>query len=847
MSDGRAGDGSKARRLRSDEYTVGWICALPTELAAARAMFDEEYQPLDRDMRDPNIYSFGRMGVHNVVVACLPAGNRGTNSAAAVANNLGRTFDSLQFGLMVGIGGGVPSPEADIRLGDVVVSQPFETYGGVVQYDFGEHTWEGFRRTGYLNSPPRLLLNAVSQLQANHLAGDIRLAEHLEKLRRLPVFHRESAGPDILFHPTYNHKRGLWCESCRVDMQLPRPARSHVEPVVHYGLIASGNQDMKDGVQRDRVSKELGGVLCFEMEAAGLMNHFPCLIIRGISDYADSHKNTRWQGYSAGTAAACAKELLLMIPRTDPGTRAYIPFPRNPRFVGRTSQLQQLAQKLLHNEECRQMALVGLGGVGKTQVALEFAYQVKQEHAERGRSVFWLPAVSMESFEQACREIARTLGIPSEKDDDIKVVVKQHLSTKKAGVWLIILDNADDIGLLTGSKGSWGILHYLPQSEDGLSVYTTRTRDVPLSLGVANVIDVDAMDKQEAKELLQMSLMRKELLNDDASVDKFLDELTYLPLALSQAAAYLNKIEKISIADYLGMLQSTQVADVLSREFVNIQRYSGSSNAVATTWLVSFNQIRTNDLLAGDLLAFMSCIESKAIPRAILPALESRFKMEDAIGTLTDYAFVSPRKDQDMYDLHRLVHLAAGDWLRIQGLTAEKTREAIQHIATIFHTDNWDQRNVWRAYIPHAVKVLGSSEGKELAERYELCLWIGRCLQTDGRVPEAQANGQVGKAVTLLEHVVAVRERVLAEDHPDRPASQNNLASAYQANGQASLAYVKQAMAGAALSAEAGAVNGGEDARHGSVRSTVGGSGSQVASAPTWWRTITTSEEEQEE
>ncbi|KAJ3334171.1 hypothetical protein HDU93_008096, partial [Gonapodya sp. JEL0774] len=320
MSDGH---GSKARRLRSDEYTVGWICALPTELAAARAMFDEEYQPLDRDKRDPNIYSFGRIGVHNVVVACLPAGNRGTNSAATVANNLGRTFDSLQFGLMVGIGGGVPSPEADIRLGDVVVSQPFETYGGVVQYDFGEHTSEGFRRKGYLNSPPRLLLNAVSQIQANHLAGDIRLAEHLEKLRRLPVFNRETAGPDILFHPTYNHERGHHtCGSCNPIMQVTsRPDRMGVDPVVHYGLIASGNQDMKDGVQRDKASKELGGVLCFEMEAAGLMNHFPCLIIRGISDYADSHKNTNWQGYAAGTSAACAKELLLGIPRADPGTR----------------------------------------------------------------------------------------------------------------------------------------------------------------------------------------------------------------------------------------------------------------------------------------------------------------------------------------------------------------------------------------------------------------------------------------------------------------------------------------------------------------------------------------------
>lgn len=83
---------------------------------------------------------------------------------------------------------------------------------------------------------------------------------------------------------------------------------------IYYGTIASGNQVMRDGSTRDRVSAEFGGVLCFEMEAAGLMNSFPCLVIRGICDYADSHKNKMWQAYAAGTAAACAKEVLSVLP-----------------------------------------------------------------------------------------------------------------------------------------------------------------------------------------------------------------------------------------------------------------------------------------------------------------------------------------------------------------------------------------------------------------------------------------------------------------------------------------------------------------------------------------------------
>src|ERR1700761_17531 len=155
------------QRLERDDYTVGWICALPVELAAAQEMLDEEYGDLKQDEHDENIYSLGRIGEHNVVIVCLPAGLIGNNPAAVVATQMRATFKSLRFGLMVGIGGGVPSAETDIRLGDVVVSQPYKGHGGVIQYDFGKATPSGFERTGFLNSPPKILLGAVSKLQAN--------------------------------------------------------------------------------------------------------------------------------------------------------------------------------------------------------------------------------------------------------------------------------------------------------------------------------------------------------------------------------------------------------------------------------------------------------------------------------------------------------------------------------------------------------------------------------------------------------------------------------------------------------------------------------------------------------
>jgi nucleoside phosphorylase len=299
------------------DYTVGWVCALPIELAAVVEMLDEEHHGLPQDRNDTNLYTYGRIGEHNVVIACLPAGQMGTNSAAAVAVQMKFKFVSIRFGLMVGIGAGVPSAETDIRLGDVVVSLPHMQHGGVVQYDFGKTGPSGCTRTGSLNAPPTVLLNALAKLRANHLRHRSKLSVYLSKLNHLSEFAYENAGPDFLFESSYNHVEGPTCDQCSKDRLVGRASRGSQEIVVHYGTIASGNQVMRDSVARDRLSSELGGILCFEMEAAGLMNSFPCLIIRGICDYADSHKNKKWQPYAAATAAACAKELLLLIPSAE--------------------------------------------------------------------------------------------------------------------------------------------------------------------------------------------------------------------------------------------------------------------------------------------------------------------------------------------------------------------------------------------------------------------------------------------------------------------------------------------------------------------------------------------------
>jgi nucleoside phosphorylase len=303
-----------------DSYNVGIICALDVEKAAVEATLDEEHVGVEKLAGDDNVYSFGRIGVHNVVIACLPAGVMGKASATAVAKDMMRSFP-IKAGLMVGICGGVWSEKTDVRLGDVIVSQPDGMHGGVVQWDYGKMEKDGvFRRTGTLNKPPRPLLGAVQALKAKHRRKGSEVPRHLEEmLVNNPVmameYGHQGQEHDELFEASYSHPSGDTCDQCDRSRLVQRlPKRKDDQPKIHYGNIASGDEVVKDGPTRDRIAKE-EGILCFEMEAAGLMDAFPCVVIRGVCDYADSHKNKRWQPYASAMAACYAKELLGVVER----------------------------------------------------------------------------------------------------------------------------------------------------------------------------------------------------------------------------------------------------------------------------------------------------------------------------------------------------------------------------------------------------------------------------------------------------------------------------------------------------------------------------------------------------
>ncbi|WZH40899.1 uncharacterized protein QYS62_001837 [Fusarium acuminatum] len=498
----------------------------------------------------------------------------GKVNAATVASNCGKSFPGIKLALVVGICGVVPFglTNDEIVLGDVIISN------GVIQYDFGRQLPGHFVRKDTLSDVPGRpnleIRGVLAKLKALRHRRQLsaKIADYLDVLRQDRDLHAEYPGSteDRLFEASYRHTdyqkscEQLGCNGGLVSRTRLQIAEVSPLPAVHFGLMASGDAVMKSGEDRDRIAAA-EGIIAFEMEGAGVWDSFPCIIIKGACDYADSHKSKAWQRYAAATAAACAKAFLS----------------------------------------------------------------------------FWVPS-----------------------------------STQ----------------------------------------------------------------------------------------------------AITQAAAYMNE-NQIPLTEYLQLFENTDRdrIELLSAEFQDDTRYEQTQDPVATTWFISFNQIRRANELASRILMFLAYVEPKAVPQSMLPEGESQQQLTQAIGTLCGYRFLDRRESSEIFDIHSLVHLATRSWVAENESGKEQRQAAIARLRQIFPTDDWENREVWRQYLPHAIKLLRCPEDSWNDERCELGYWVGRCLHVDGRVTEA---------VELLEHVVQIQETTLAEDHPSRLASQHALAGVYEANGQ---------------------------------------------------------------
>ncbi|CAI0654807.1 unnamed protein product, partial [Colletotrichum noveboracense] len=531
-------------------YTVGWICAVTAESVAAQAFLDEEHRgPRHVSQHDNNSYVLGCIGSHNVVIAALPEGEYGTTSAATVAKDMLHSFPNVRIGLMVGIGGGAPSQKHDIRLGDIVVSKPGDGDGGVFQYDFGKTIQNcSFQATGFLNQPLVLLRTALATLRATYEMKGHQLVEdvnkNLKKIKKRSKYKQPDPASDRLYkshvvHPS-NSPDGcdIACGSDTADL-ITRPKRDEedLDPAIHYGLIASGNQLMKDARIRDKLAAERD-VLCFEMEAAGLMNHFPCLVIRGICDYSDLHKNKAWQGFAAMMAAAL-KDLKLDKAEDLSVARSphfLVPFTSDPDFVKRSDIWAWIEERYAGPES--RFALVGMGGFGKSQMAIQFAHRL---HATSPKnSIFWVHSSTRATFEQSYRAIADVLALPRRHDPDVNILalVRDWLQQEDVSPWLMIIDNADDVKMLLSKDANETYLSYLPKRENSKILITSRSWDAAdkLTGNGKMIFRVPTMEEAQALQLFHKKVGRD--VNEAASLS-LIKTLDYVPLAVNQAAAYI--------------------------------------------------------------------------------------------------------------------------------------------------------------------------------------------------------------------------------------------------------------------------------------------------------------------
>ncbi|KAH7061027.1 kinesin light chain 1, partial [Paraphoma chrysanthemicola] len=444
-----------------------------------------------------------------------------------------------------------------------------------------------------------------------------------------------------------------------------------------------------------------------------------------------------------------------------------LPFPRNELFVGREEQLRSLEQSLLPSNTHRRMTIYGLGGCGKSALALEFAYRALVRHARQ--MVFWVPAISQESFELAYREIGVRLGVPGITEDnaDIRMLVKNALSSESLGDWLMVVDNADDSGVLLGTTDndamSTRLSDYLPHSSNGTILFTTRSRKVARDLTPNSVLELNDMSEAEAKQLLARRLTKRALLDDETAVDELLAILTYLPLAIAQAAAFINN-NNVSVSGYISLFQHTGTgSELFSERFEDPSRYREMDSTVAKTWHISFDQIQRQDRLAADYLSFMACIDRVDIPQSLLPPGNSLVQQVKALGTLAGYAFITERQqtahelDQErFFDMHRLVHMASAWWLDGHNERATWAGRAVARLEELVPYGGHERKEVWTPYLSHAIYVAGLSDTVENAARASLLDRVGRCQVT---------LGQYSAAGTTHQRALSLREKSLGKKH----------------------------------------------------------------------------------
>ncbi|MCJ1251979.1 hypothetical protein MMC30_009217 [Trapelia coarctata] len=515
-------------------------------------------------------------------------------------------------------------------------------------------------------------------------------------------------------------------------------------------------------------------------------------------------------------------------PETSPKPSAVVPFTRDADFVERSEIFDQVQQKCAAPGS--RTALVGLGGVGKSQLAIEFAYRTQERSPETW--VFWVHASNAARFKQSYRDIASCVKAYGRQNPKMNILQLVHdwLRNERKGKWVLILDNVDDISYLFEAQSAFQdgqtnelegkngqpLIRYLPRCPNGSILITTRNKLAALKLvEERDIIVVEPMKPADALTLLQKKLGNQDNSNE---VSKLAALLEFMPLAIVQAAAYISQQRpRYSVQQYLEDFRKSdgKKASLLNYEGGQLRRDWEAKNSIITTWQISFDHIRQIRQSAADLLSLMSLFDRQGIsealvrnrveiktsnqfqhkrrPRAIRYIIrvfdrnsksqeaheensEHADEFENDLLMLRNYSFISVTEDRTTFEMHALVQLAMRKWLEASGQLEKWRQQFVRNLCAEFPTGEYENWERCQALFPHAKSAAAQQpEGQRSLRDWASILYKAAWY--------AWRMGDGVEAEKMSVQVVRVRRKMLGKKHEDTLEGIAMLGLAYNLRG----------------------------------------------------------------
>lgn len=407
--------------------------------------------------------------------------------------------------------------------------------------------------------------------------------------------------------------------------------------------------------------------------------------------------------------------------------------------------------------------------------------------------MFWVHSSNITRFDQAYREIARKLKLPRFNDPDINTleVVMEWLADEGNGPWLMVLDNADDMEVLFGTHAQASsrqsrrqelaaLVNYIPRSSNGSTLVTTRDRRVGERLmNREKPVAVVPFEVADAKQLLRNKLPKNDERDEAASME-LLENLNFLPLAITQAAAYISE-EEVSLAHYLDLLRPGNVdsGDLLEQDYYDPGRDSEIQNSIFLTWQISFDQITKQKPRAAEILSLMAVLDRQAISDTLLRQEDERkVNFDTAIGTLKAFSLVTEEKNGAIFNIHRLVQLSTQKWLELQHVLVEWQEKALNAVFVRCPLrGDYETWATWETIKPHVQVVLGYVFGTEPCQLQRASI-LHKASFYDGE------QGQYGAAYKKGMEAQTIYQKLLGKEHPDTLKIMNNLATILGGQGK---------------------------------------------------------------